>query len=259
MVVIITGYKGFIGKKLLEKLKELNYDVYSFEIDTDFMSKEFEVCVQNCDIIFHVGAISDTTLQDANKMLYYNYECSKVIFDLAEKYNKHVVYSSSAANYGLGNGIPTNIYGWSKKLAEDYGLKTCKKFIALRYFNVYGPGEEHKGAMASVAYQAWKAGKFKLFPGNIKRDFIYITDIIRANLHAITLEKGVFDVGTGKAETFQSLVEGIQIPYNYHSKDKIPNWYQHFTQADKSKFMPGWKPLWNIQKGTKEYKNYLND
>ena len=111
---------------------------------------ELENQVKNCDGIFHIGAISDTTLQDCNEMLYWNYTLSKKLFDLARKYDKKVVYSSSAATYGLGNGIPTNIYGWSKQLAEEYGLKANEKFVALRYFNVYGPGEEHKGKMASL-------------------------------------------------------------------------------------------------------------
>jgi ADP-L-glycero-D-manno-heptose 6-epimerase len=257
---IITGTEGFIGKAVLKALKLRGDFVYQIHQDKNQWENDLEIenQIKDCDGIFHIGAISDTTLQDCNEMLYWNYTLSKKLFNLARKYNKKVVYSSSAANYGNGNGIPNNIYGWSKLLAEEYGLKACEKFIALRYFNVYGPGEEHKGKMASVAYQAYKAGNFKLFPGDIKRDFVYVTDIVRANLHAMTLERGVFDVGTGEAETFEELVRGMRINYDFHSKDMIPNWYQYFTQANKDKFMPGWSPLYRVVDGTKEYRQYLN-
>jgi len=257
MRALLTGHKGFIGSNLLKALKSKGYHVNCIERNDDVNYKDIEAIIKQCDVIFHVGAISDTELQDCNEMLECNYNSSKIIFDLARKYDVKVVYSSSAANYGTGNGIPTNIYGWSKLLAEEYGLKACKKFVALRYFNVYGPGEENKGKMASIAYQAYKAKKFKLFPGDIKRDFIFVDDVVRANIHAATLERGVFDVGTGKAASFQSLVEGMDIPYEYHSKDKIPSWYQYFTQADNKKFMPGWKPLCDVKIGTKKYKKYL--
>ena len=261
MKIILTGSKGFIGGALLKVLnKEDNNYIYTLDQNKKQWEneRELEQMISQCDIIFHVGAISDTTLQDCNEMLYWNYTLSKRLFDLARKYDKKVVYSSSAATYGLGDGLPTNIYGWSKKLAEEYGLKACEKFVALRYFNVYGPGEEYKGKMASVAYQAYKKGSFTLFPKNPKRDFVYIKDVVNANLAAAKLDRGVFDVGYGKANSFENLVSGMEIEFNHTTEDKIPNWYQHFTQADKSKFIPGWKPLWNIQKGTKEYKKYLN-
>ena len=254
---IVTGTDGFIGKRVADHLERFNHTIIRITQEVGW-DMELENNVKSCDGIFHIGAISDTTLQDANIMLYYNFTLSKRLFDLARKYDKRVVYSSSAANYGNGDGVPNNIYGWSKLLAEEYGLQACKKFVALRYFNVYGPGEEHKGKMASVAYQAYKAGEFKLFPGDIKRDFVFIDDVIKANLHAMTLDRGLFDVGTGTAETFESLVDGVGIKYEYHSKDKIPKWYQYHTQADKGKFMPGWTPLYNVLKGTKVYRDYLD-
>ena len=259
MKVLLTGHKGFIGSRLLSKLNNLGYFVWTLEKEGNYEELYLESIISRCDVIFHVGAISDTTLQDANEMLYYNFTLSKMIFDLARKHDVKVVYSSSAANYGSGNGIPNNLYGWSKLLTEEYGLKACEKFVALRYFNVYGPGEEHKGKMASVAYQAYKSGKFKLFPGEISRDFVYVDDIVHANIHAAILERGVFDVGTGKAERFQTLLTGMEIPYEYHTEDKIPSWYQYFTQADKDKFMPGWEPAYKISQGTELYRNYLNE
>jgi len=257
MKTLLTGYKGFIGSNLLKKLDELGYYVYCLDAQDNLDEVHLETIISQCDVVFHVGAISDTELQDCNEMLYWNYEISKRIFNLASKYNVTVIYSSSAANYGEGNGIPTNIYGWSKLLAEEYGLKSCEKFVALRYFNVYGPGEHNKGKMASVAYQAWKAGKFKLFPGNIKRDFVFVDDVVDANIHALNATSGIYDVGTGTAETFQDLVSGMGIDFEYHSKDKIPKWYQFFTQANKENFLPGWKPSNFVQDGTKKYTEYL--
>ena len=256
MKVVLTGSKGFIGSALLKALKkQKNTYVWLLNQDKNQWNDNYglDESVKTCDVIFHVGAISDTTLQDCNEMLYWNYTLSKKLFDLARKYNKRVVYSSSAATYGLGDNLPTNIYGWSKKLAEEYGLKACKKFVALRYFNVYGPGEDHKGKMASVAYQAYKKGSFTLFPKKPKRDFVYIDDVVNANLAAAKLDRGVFDVGYGEAVLFEDLVSGMGINYNYTSEDKIPSWYQYYTCADKKMRVPGWVPKYDVKKGTKKY------
>ena len=176
MKIILTGAKGFIGSNVLKALKSRGDYVYQIHQDKNQWENDLELenQVKNCDGIFHIGAISDTTLQDCNEMLYWNYTLSKKLFDLARKYDKKVVYSSSAATYGLGNGIPTNIYGWSKQLAEEYGLKANEKFVALRYFNVYGPGEQHKGKMASVAYQAYKKGSFTHLPNTPNLSLIHI-------------------------------------------------------------------------------------
>jgi ADP-L-glycero-D-manno-heptose 6-epimerase len=261
MNIVLTGAKGFIGSNVLKALELRGDFVYQIHQDKNQWENdlELETQVKNCDGIFHIGAISDTTLQDCNEMLYWNYTLSKKLFDLARKYDKKVVYSSSAATYGLGDNIPTNIYGWSKKLAEEYGLKSCEKFVALRYFNVYGPGEEHKGKMASVAYQAYQKGSFTLFPKKPLRDFIYINDVVNANLAAFKLDRGIFDVGYGKAMPFEELVSGVGIEFNYTTKDKIPNWYQYYTCANKDMRIPGWEPKYNIIDGTSDYLKYLNN
>lgn len=262
MRILLTGSKGFIGSNLLKEFKKLEWDVRTLDVDESTNNApeylHLEDLVEQCDMIFHVGAISDTTIHDCNKMLYYNYILSKRIFDLARKYSKKVIYSSSAATYGLGDGLPTNIYGWSKKLAEDYGLRTCEKFVALRYFNVYGPGEEHKGNMSSIAYQAYKKGSFTLFPKKPERDFIYIDDIVSANIAASKLDRGIFDVGYGEATSFEELVDGMGIEFTHTTEDKIPSWYQYFTCANKNMRIPGWEPFFHVRAGTYQYKNYLN-
>ena len=145
--ILLTGYKGFIGTNIYKKLSEDSYNnVICLDIDfyeNSSWENELEDIIKKTDYVLHVGAISDTMLQDANKMMKYNFEYSKKIFDLSHKYKCKVIYSSSAANTG-DNGLPSNIYGWSKYLAEQYGSALLDNFIALRYFNVYGPGEEKK-------------------------------------------------------------------------------------------------------------------
>ena len=257
MKYLITGHKGFIGSNLLKQLSDDVVKIESDIVNEDYCYDYLKDVVKSVDIIFHIGAISDTTLQDSTEMLRYNYAFSKELFDLAQKYKKKVIYSSSAACYGTGGDMPMNIYGWSKLLAEQYGMVKCDEFVALRYFNVYGPGEEHKEKMASVVYQAYQEGSFKLFPGKPKRDFIYVYDVVTANLMAVNASKGIYEVGTGEMNLFETMLEHFGIEYTYHSDDKIPSWYQYNTKADKTKWLPGWQPNYNLQKGLSNYKEYL--
>ena len=266
MKILLTGFKGFIGKNIYNTLMNQNTAMTSINcIERDYMdSDQWQIplhrIVLDCDVIIHIGAISDTMLKDQNEMLKYNYEFSKELFNLASVYNRKVVYASSAANTGV-DGMPTNIYGWSKYITENYGIAKVNNFIALRYFNVYGPGEEHKGKMASVAYQAYKKEKFKLFPGDPVRDFVYIDDVVDATLHAVfnDIEKGVYEVGCGKARAFEEMLKFMEIEYTYRNKTDIPKGYQIFTRANKDKFMDGWKPKYSLEDGIKKYKTYLNE
>jgi hypothetical protein len=138
--------------------------------------------------------------------------------------------------------------------------------IALRYFNVYGPGEDHKERMASVAFQMYqkhKAGeKIYLFPKKPKRDFVYIKDVISANLYAAEhfdkLLGKYYEVGSGKAEAFESVLDEFQIPYEYTPESLIPDGYQFFTQSKSEFWMKGWKPEFDIKKGLEDYKKYLD-
>ena len=261
MKILLTGHKGFIGSRLLKRLDALNHVVITIEktlLDHERWRELLTAYLQRSDLVFHVGAISDTSLQDSTEMLKYNYLFSKELFDAAQENKKKVVYSSSAACFG-DDSTPSNIYGWSKLLAEDYGMARCDEFVSLRYFNVYGPGEEHKGSMASVAYQAWKKGFFKLFPTQPQRDFIYIDDVVDANLHAVTARKGIYEIGYGEARTFESLLDGMRMKYRYHKREAIPPWYQFYTCADKKKRLLGWIPKFNVESGAKKYIEYLTN
>ena len=182
------------------------------------------------------------------------------------KNNKNVpiIYSSSAANYGINNEHPSNLYGWSKYVSEDF--VNSKNGVSLRYFNVYGPGEEHKGPMSSVAYQSYVKSKnnieVSLFPKKPKRDFVYVKDIISANIFAMNnnenLKGRYYEVGSGNARTFEDVLNLMSIKFNYLDSNSIPTGYQFFTESNFRKWMPGWKPNWSLEKGIEEYKKILN-
>ena len=259
--VILTGWNGFVGRNIKMKLEE---DFELILIENDFIErpdweKELEYSVECTDVILHIGAISDTTLQDSTEMLRYNYVFSKELFDLAQKYEKKVIYSSSAACYGDGGGMPMNIYGWSKLMAEQYGMAKCDDFVALRYFNVYGPGENHKGKMSSVALQSWNGEINKLFPKKPKRDFVYIDDVVSANIFAMinNISKGIFDVGSGEQSTFEQILEILDKKVDYHEKSFIPKSYQSSTLANRNKFLPEWSPKYSLEQGLKKYMNAM--
>jgi len=137
--------------------------------------------------------------------------------------------------------------------------------LALRYFNVYGPGEEHKKNMASFVYQAYlnrKSGQsVNLFPGEPKRDFVYIDDVVAANIQALVsfeAEKGrYFEVGSGSANTFETLLELMQIEYGYELQENIPTGYQFYTCSDPARWLPNWKPQYDIKQGIAAYLEYL--
>jgi ADP-L-glycero-D-manno-heptose 6-epimerase len=187
-----------------------------------------------------------------------NFESTKILTDWCKANNKRMIYSSSAASYGTNGEYPSNLYGWSKYVAEQYVISNGG--IALRYFNVYGPGEEHKGNMASMAYQMMKAGSAKLFPGKPKRDFIYVDDVAIANLHAFAhydaLSGKKYDVGLGEAHSFEYIADALDITYTYHDPSAIPEGYQFYTCSNPRNWMPGWAPEYSIKTTLQLCKTY---
>lgn len=262
MKVIITGTKGFIGSNLKEELKskyrivEINEDF----LDTpDWTEKIQDFFDEEISAVFHIGACSDTLEQDVNYMMKVNYEFTRLVSDLCSSRGIPLIYSSSAANYGTNGEYPSNLYGWSKYAAENYVVS--KGGIALRYFNVYGPGEQNKGRMASVAYQMYRkfisGEKIDLFPKNPTRDFVYIKDVISANVYAFEdydLLKGrYYEVGSGESRPFEDVLNILQIPFAYLPEESIPDGYQFFTMSNNKKWMSGWSPEWNLEKGLSDY------
>ena len=269
----MTGHKGFIGSNLVKYLEKNDFEVAEFDlsdfglIGSLFLRSQVEevLSISHPDVIFHVGANSNTLDTDAKRMFLPNYEVSKWIADWAQKYGRPIIYSSSAANYGTNGLYPSNLYGWSKYAAEDYIRKSGG--VSLRYFNVYGPGENHKLQMASFVNQVFfsKSGikSALLFPGEPRRDFVHVEDVCSANLFAFKnieeseVRGGVFEVGTGAAHTFEEALSIFGFTWSYLPSEKVPTGYQMFTQANSGRFLPGWLPELDFRTGMTSYAAYL--
>ena len=255
MKAAITGYRGFIGKRLLS-LCDL-----SIGIGEEYTKEELYRSLNEFkpNVVFHIGACSDTLNTDVNYVLETNYIKTKWIADWCYVNNIKLIYASSAAIYGTDKNLPSNLYGWSKYVAEKHVIQNGG--VALRYFNVYGPHEDHKGKMSSVAYQMvtkQKEGQeIKLFPLKPTRDFVYVKDVISANLHAfkkyVECSSNYYEVGSGESRTFEDVLEILGIEYTYHDENKIPIGYQFFTKSNKEKWMNGWEPKFNLELGLKDY------
>jgi ADP-L-glycero-D-manno-heptose 6-epimerase len=230
------------------------------------------------DYIFHEAAISDTTAQEQDLMIKTNVNAYKDLLDLAVAHNANMIYASSAATYGnaespqrVGREAPNNVYGFSKlsmdHLSREYMKKSDISIVGLRYFNVYGPREFFKNTTASMVLQFGHqilAGKNpKLFEGSDKilRDFIYIGDIIQANIKAMQpKESGVYNVGTGKARSFQDIVDilqkelGTSLPCEYMPNPFVGS-YQFHTEADieTTREALGYEPSYEMEEGIQAY------
>ncbi|MCX8585112.1 MULTISPECIES: ADP-glyceromanno-heptose 6-epimerase [unclassified Gilliamella] len=307
-MIVVTGGAGFIGSNIVKGLNDLGHkdilvvddltDGTKFsnlaDLDiADYMDKDEFIAEiisgENLDIevIFHQGACSSTTEWDGKFMMENNYNYSKDLLHYCLDFDIPFLYASSAATYGgrSDNFIeersyekPLNVYGYSKFLFDQYVREILpqanSQICGFRYFNVYGPRENHKGSMASVAFhlneQINKGEKPKLFTGsdNFRRDFIYVGDVVEVNLWFWKNNvSGIFNCGTGRAESFQSVADAV---LNYHQKgeiDYIPfpehlkGRYQSFTQADLTKFRKTGCPIEfkTVAQGTTEYMKWLNE
>ena len=255
MKILITGHKGFVGKNLFTQFTSVIGidEKYDMKYINNFLD------IHNPDIVFHIGACSDTLATDIGFVMERNYLSTKWITDWCITNNKKIIYASSAAVYGFDGKKPSNLYGWSKLMGEDYVV--AKGGVALRYFNVYGPGEEHKGKMASMIYQNIKKKIVKLFPNKPKRDFVYVKDVISANIHAFenykTLSGKYYEVGSGTARPFEDVMKTMNIPFEYHEETLIPKGYQFYTCSNKIKWMKGWESKWTLENGLKDYFNLM--
>ena len=269
---LITGHEGFIGKNLVREITSLGHTFVGFE-KSQADSKDWKnqildiLSFTHFDGIYHVGACSDTLEQNVNYMMFLNYEVTRYISDLAKKFGIKIVYSSSAACYGTDGSNPANLYAWSKYAGEQY-IKEARTGVSLRYFNVFGPGEENKGRMASVGFQSYEkyyvdksVKEIELFPLRPQRDFIHVDDVVLANLWA--MEKceigNVYDVGTTTPVDFETFMNEFGIPYTYTPAESIPNGYQFYTRANPEKIIPGWSPKSEIKSRIRDYKKYLDN
>lgn len=268
--VVVTGSEGFIGKRLLGTLARMGLVVQGWDPGGESARKTFDDFVASLNgfqpkVIFHVGADSNTLAQSVNEVMRANYLFTKRLSDWASARGVDVIFSSSAACYGNKSGHPENLYAWSKFAAEDY--VRLSGGVCLRYFNVYGPGEAHKREMASFVMQAWKASILgtqpRLFPGQPRRDFVFVDDVVSANIAAMDNLKftrsEVYDVGTGRARTFEDCLDLMGLTWSYADSRAIPEGYQFFTQADPDKFVPNWRPSFSLEDGMREYRKFLEN
>ena len=241
-----------------------------------------EIAAGGFSAIFHEAAITDTTIMDQRLMVEVNTNAFASILSASDRSGTRVVYASSAGTYGnspapnwVGSGEePENIYGFSKlamdRIAYRWHDKHAAPIIGLRYFNVYGPGETHKNekvgnktaSMMLQLYEQVKAGKRpRLFKhGEQRRDFVYIRDVIGANLAALDAPRsGVCNVGSGKARTFNDIVTTLgaclERDLDIEYFDNPFPFYQMHTEADvtESQALLGWRPEWTLERGMGEY------
>ena len=252
-------------------------DVISGDINDKELLLDLEINY-DFDYIFHEAAISDTTALEQDLMVKTNVNAFKDLLDLAIKHDANMIYASSAATYGnapspqtVGCEAPQNVYGFSKlmmdNIARDYMENADIKIVGLRYFNVYGPREFFKNSTASMVvqfgHQLLSGKPPKLFEGSDKivRDFIYIEDIVQANVKAMHPKtSGIFNVGTGKPRSFQSIVDILQKELTTEFECQyIPNpfvgSYQFHTEAEvaSSKEGLGYEPRFTLEEGIKAY------
>ena len=266
---LVTGSAGFVGRNLVKRLSNLGFDVR--ELDKSYLdSNKWEEILRNSlleaepDVVFHVGACSNTLSNDVQSVMESNYEATKIISDWSFTAKVPLIYSSSAANYGKDGRFPSNLYAWSKYVGEHYAVS--RGAVALRYFNVYGPGEEDKGEMASFVFQAHQKNVLGLpvllFPGNPTRDFVYIDDVVGANIYAYQnvhdIRPGAYDVGSGTSSSFETMLDFFSISYGYTGLESVPAGYQFTTKSSQEKWLPGWRPQFSLAKGLTSYRAHLS-
>lgn len=315
-MIIVTGAAGFIGSCLIKKLNSENFNaivaVDKFEdetknknlvgaklkekIDRDVFMEWLDQNNETVEFIFHIGARTDTAEFDMDLLHLLNTEYTKEIWKRCVSYQIPLVYASSAATYGLGEEgyddnestiqklQPLNPYGVSKQEFDVWALSQKDKpfyWAGLKFFNVYGPNEYHKGRMASVILHAFKqisaTNKMKLFKshnpkfkdGEQMRDFVYVKDVVEVCYYLMHHRKnsGIYNLGSGKARTFLDLtrnvfkamdkkedIEFIDTPEDIRDK------YQYFTEANMEKLKSvGYdKSFSTLEEGVSDYvKNYL--
>ena len=295
---LVTGGAGFVGSNIAWELVRQGHAV---TIVDDFSSGHFknllgfkgDIITANLaetlppadyyDAIFHEAAITDTDVHDQKLMMQVNVEAFRNILNYAaDNEIKRVVYASSAATYGNGacpmnvnqTPSPENIYGFSKAIMDNVAREFAAdnqdmKIVGLRYFNVYGPGEYFKGKTSSMIYQLYnqmkKGHNPKIFKmGEQQRDFVYIKDIIKANMCALTAKDScVVNAGTGIARSFNDIVKCLNAELKTTlSAEYIDNpysFYQLKTEADiaLSKEKIGYTPDWTLELGIADYVKVL--
>lgn len=318
-MIIVTGGCGFIGSNIVKALNDKGIsdilivdnltEGHKFsnlaDLDiSDYMDKlDFLELIRDeprfnarfkcstIEAIYHEGACSSTTEWDGRYIMKNNYEYTVTLFEFATAHRIPFFYASSASTYGAGDVYvegreyeePLNVYGYSKFLFDEYVRRRLPRLnsqvVGLRYFNVYGPRESHKGTMASVAFHLYnqmkKGENPKLFrgccgypDGGQMRDFVYVEDVAKVNLWFLEHRgpSGIYNCGTGRAEPFSNIAEAAIRFFGRGEIEYIPfpehliGHYQCFTQADLTKLREAGCDIEfkTVAQGTAEYLKWLS-
>ena len=300
---VVTGGAGFIGSNLTLTLQE-RFPSARLTVIDDFRSGDFKNLVgyrgdfvaqnlatldwrqqfgdERFDAIFHLASITDTTNHDQFEQVHDNVESFRRILNFARPTKTRIVYASSASTYGAAteasvesNGaVPANIYAFSKAILDNIATGAAREspdwiIIGVRYFNVYGPREAHKGVPASMVYHLSKQMKAGQRPrifkhGEQKRDFVYVKDVVEGSILGLDAQQsGIYNLGFGQARSFNELVDvlnqslSLNLPPEYI--DNPHAHYQNFTQADltRARQALGYEPQFPLEKGVRDYMNWL--
>jgi ADP-L-glycero-D-manno-heptose 6-epimerase len=266
MNVLLTGYRGFIGSNLLNQIpKDWSVRYYDLLDNSNLCASDLEL--DDIDWVLHIGAISSTAELDWSKIAKHNITFSIELFERCVDNSINFQFSSSASVYGTSNTFieteykkPTSLYATSKAIIEDYinyRKPSNIKYQMFRYFNVYGPGEEHKLGQSSphteFTRQALETGKIRLFEGsdNYKRDFVPVSQIVDTHFQMLkSSESGVWNVGTGRSTSFLEVAEDISEKYNATIEivpfpEHLKNSYQKYTCADTTKLLKSQQVIGN--------------
>jgi len=310
-VVVVTGAAGFVGSNLVHALNQrgvtnvlavddltdgtkcrnlADLEIADYMDKDEFLARVVEDQLPRIAVIFHQGACSTTTEWNGKFMMDVNYRYSKTLLQWTQQNAAPYIYASSASVYGMGHhGFkeeracekPLNMYAYSKFLFDQYVRRQTlgSQVVGLRYFNVYGPREQHKGGMASTAYhfnnQLKQDGECRLFegsdgygPGEQRRDFIHVDDICAINLWFWDHPRasGIFNAGTGRAQAFNDVANAAikwhgqgrvrYIPFPENLKGR----YQSFTEANLARLRQAGfdHEFLTVEQGVKRYLDWLN-
>ncbi|MEO0725077.1 MAG: ADP-glyceromanno-heptose 6-epimerase [Bacteroidota bacterium] len=315
-MIVVTGAAGFIGSCLVTALNEAGYDQLvlcddfsRLDKERNWQNKQYKLIVERSflpswlathaaevEMVFHLGARTDTTEQDRELFDRLNLHYTQDVWKICTEQQIPLIYASSAATYGAGehgyndeHGIvdqlqPLNPYGDSKNLFDQWALQqksTPPRWYGLKFFNVYGPNEYHKGRMASVIFhtfnQIQRTGAMKLFrshrpdfnDGEQSRDFIYIKDVVKMILWLWQnrATNGLYNIGTGQARTFYDLAANTFLAQDQEpdisfidTPADIRDTYQYFTEANMNKLRSAGYPYptYTLEEGIKDYvQNFL--